>query len=284
MTKIIDSHVHLWDLDNGWNTWVYNEECNDLKKNILLSDFKGKCEGLVHVEAHDSSVDTNVELEWVKSQIANTNIPLRAIAFANLTLDSDDFRKKINAIKQFDFAVGIRQILSHHPSAPYSPQKEDYSQNKNISQNLTVLSEKKFIYDCQMYPKQLLDSLQTISDFNGTVVIEHLGLPYFGDLNDKTLWKKAITELAKLKNTHIKISGLNMFNDRYTAKDITEIVGLCVDQFTDDRSLYASNYPVDHGNNYSKWINALNDLNLNHESKNKIFYQNSLGIYFKNAL
>jgi L-fuconolactonase len=284
MTKIIDSHVHLWNLDNGWNTWVHSEECSDLKKNILLSDFKDKCEGLVHVEAHDSSVDTNVELEWVKSQIANANTPLRAIAFANLTLDKDNFTKKINSIKQFDFAVGIRQILSHHPSAPYSPQKEDHSQNINISQNLAVLSENKFIYDCQMYPKQLLDSLQTIADFNGTVVIEHLGLPYFGDLSDKTLWQKAITELAKLKNTYIKISGLNMFNDQYTSKDITEVVGFCLDQFTDDRSLYASNYPVDHGNDYSRWIHALNGLCLSDLSKDKIFYKNSLEVYFKNII
>lgn len=60
MQRIIDSHIHFWDIDNGYNRWVKD---TDLPTKVLPSDFK--IDDFVHIEAHTEDVDHLCEYKWL---------------------------------------------------------------------------------------------------------------------------------------------------------------------------------------------------------------------------
>lgn len=286
--KIIDTHIHFWDLSNKINNWV-SRETNEpfLNKNYMPDMLTGICTadlcGVLHVEAHDSEIPTTIEIEWLESVMqANTGLKYWHIAFADITAPVADFQNMITQIKTYKNVVGIRHIMSHRPGFKYSPCKEDLSKNSNILQNLTYLAQNNLIFDCQMYPNQIENILPAISSSNVTTLIDHLVLPQWeinGD-DDHKMWMETIAKLALLDNVYIKVSGLDMFKQE---AEFNSVIKHFFETFPIKRSMYGSNYPVSFNHDYNFWHNYLNKLKLTHDEKDGLFFRNAHDLFLRHV-
>ena len=283
--KVIDSHIHFWDLANNINSWVYKVNNPSLEKNYMpdtvVNKFNGDLYGVVHIEAHDSAISTVNEVNWLNSVMQdNPKLKYSHIAFVDITLPNTEFSKIIDKLTEYKNVVGIRHILSHNPKFDYSPCDNDLSNNPNIHDNLGYLAKNNFIFNCQMYPYQINNILSAITTSGVTCVIDHLVLPAWDkkDDTDHLLWQEIITKLSKLDNVFIKISGIDMFRKEAEFKDVVQF---CLDKFPIDRLMYGSNYPVSFNNNYNYWYEYLNNMSLSSIEKEQLFFKNACGVFFK---
>jgi predicted TIM-barrel fold metal-dependent hydrolase len=58
-------------------------------------------------------------------------------------------------------------------------------------------------------------------------------------------WKRALTKLAACPNAALKISGLGVPGQAWTVASNREVVLAAIDIFGIERSMFASNFPVD---------------------------------------
>ena len=77
------------------------------------------------------------------------------------------------------------------------------------------------------------------------VVVNHAGM-----FADRTLagwrgWKNGMRALAASPNVAVKISGLGMFDHRWTIESLRPYVLETLDAFGVERAMFASNFPVD---------------------------------------
>ena len=283
---VIDTHVHFWDLANNINTWISRSNEPSLLTSYLpdtlIKKFKGLLGGVVHIEAHDFAIPTVFEINWLSTIMKTiTNLKYSHIAFADITLPKSEFAKIIDNLKCCQNVSGIRHILSHAPKFDYSPCDDDLSHNANIPQNLNYLASTQLIFNCQMYPYQIDNIIPAIKNSRVICIIDHLALPAWatdGDKDHKN-WQNTITELGKLKNVFIKMSGIDMFRQAHEFKNILDF---CFKAIPSTNLIYGSNYPVSFNHSYNYWYDYLNTFNLSNNTKEQIFFKNANSIFFTN--
>jgi predicted TIM-barrel fold metal-dependent hydrolase len=285
--KIIDAHVHFWDLNNKINNWVSRQtNLPFLNKNYLPGMLPELCEaglyGVVHIEAHDSFIPTVTEIQWLDSIMQdNLATKYRHIAFVDITLPAIDFISEIKQIKEYKNVIGVRHIMAHHPDFGYSPCAEDLSNNSNILQNLIYLTQNHLIFDCQMYPYQINNILPAIIASKVITLIDHLALPTWNTDGDKDhkAWAAIIIKLALIENIFIKVSGLDMFKKE---SDFDIVVAYVLKNYPIKHLIYGSNYPVSFNHDYNFWHKYLDKFNLSFEEKDNLFFKNAYDVFFNN--
>lgn len=280
--KIIDTHVHFWDLDNKMNSWVLRSSNPNLQKDYLPDNLVNvsshELMGVVHVEAHDSVIPTIKEVEWLKDEMKNHKIQYKHIAFADITLPPEEFKKIIDELASHNNVIGIRHILSYTTKFDYNPNDIDASSHENIAKNLECLAHNNLIFDCQVYAYQMKNILSAIIRSNVITVIDHMLLPAWNKQGDEdcNLWQDAITEVAKHKNIYMKLSGLDMFQ---SPNDFDFAVIYCLEKFPNERLIYGSNYPVSCNNDYNTWVDYLVKINYPLHKREQIFYENAKKLF-----
>ena len=276
--RIVDTHAHFWQLNQNINRWVLKQPNRPLKQDFLPQNLQQKMAnqllGVVHIEAHDSKVETEKEIQWLQClQEKTPKLKIKHIAYVDITQSSDQFSKKIANLKNYPQVVGIRHILAFENGVDYCPQSEDISEHPNLVGNLMILADNNFIFDCQAYPRQLLQLLPVFKQSKVMTAIEHLGLPIWENKMQKNIWQQSMLELSRLENVFLKLSGLAMLDQLDYAKDIIEYVLKC---FKCSRLMYGSNNPVCLTENPMQWVGILEDIIGMDQD---IFYQNGVKFY-----
>ncbi|MGJ3494813.1 amidohydrolase family protein [Piscirickettsia salmonis] len=272
MKTIIDSHIHFWDLKNNINQWVYNEK-KELQQDFLPTALP--CKQFVHIEAHDSAINTIQEIKWLETQLSQYH--MRYIGYGDFYVDDHHFLLQLNQLKKYSKVVGIRQIMSYHTESTYSPCQYHYLP-KNFTQKLTLLKDHHYIFECQMYASQLLNILGNISDSQVTTVIEHMALPLTQSSQEMQAWHDLIKEITQYTNIILKLSGFYMMNSQ--EKPLDGCLDAILSNIPSQRLCYGSNFPVDNHHHYTLWQETLmNKLpQITHED---IFYNTANKVYFR---
>jgi|APSaa5957512535_1039671.scaffolds.fasta_scaffold66381_2 L-fuconolactonase len=279
---IIDSHIHFWDLSQNMHSWVKDKNTpKTLQKNFLPETFLAQApsdlKGLVHIEAQDSDMSAEIEQYWLKKIMATfPKLLFRSIGFVDITLPADKFEQKILSLNEYQAFIGVRHILSYHPSHAYSPESKDLSTHHNIPNNLKLLAKYKLVFECQCYPAQLLNLLPAIVDSNVTCVLEHLLMPIWKNEKEYGFWKDVLMAANKVDNIYMKFSGLSMFDETL---DMEQAVKPCLDFFMPNHCLYGSNHPICFTSDPSKWYKVLDELSLSKQDKRHIFYGTAKKVY-----
>jgi L-fuconolactonase len=216
---MIDTHVHLWDLQLNIHAWVNNSPRNDLKHSFTLADYletHDTPEAIVTIESADD-IHTLVEVEWIKHHVVNNSygIKIRHMAHINMLQDPTSFIQQLSVYDEYPFVCGFRHILLSSPN--HLP---------NFKENLLALKNKNYIFNCQMYPEQLLKVCDEIVDSGVICIIDHAGLP------DAPNWQKMLQAYAQTP-VYFKITD----NSPEVINKITQYIPI-------NRLLLGSNYPV----------------------------------------
>ena len=271
MQKIIDPHLHFFDLNKGGYAWLkpnnppFWSDKNLILKNIMPSDLTFDIDefdliGGVHIEAGFDNEKSQNELCWLEQEVypIETRYAFKSISYIDLKKPVLDFQKQLNIMIKFQTFMGIRYII-----------EDDVGNDGNsqcIIENLKILENAGILFEVQLSFCDVLQVnylLKLISNVpNLKLVINHSGLPPLGfnklkkgsskqsnevdraSINDFSTWEKNLAQFAELPNCFIKCSGFEMQNRQYTKQDMIETVLRVNKAFGDNRMMLASNFPL----------------------------------------
>lgn len=281
--KIVDTHLHLWDLNKLKLSWI-NEEYTALNKTFTQVDYLKALKSInvqvnqaIYIEVDADDIFLAKENELLKVQIADTeSIVTAGIIKADLL--KEDFNHWLDNVLT-EGVKGVRHSL-HVPLA-----REGTCLKPVFIENMQELGDRGLVFEACVRASELEDIVELAKQApKTTIVLNHVGnidcnLLINKNLTDKEIkmldcWKRNIQVLGKLENVVCKLSGQNPS----TQEASDSLVQLILDNFSTNNIIFGGNYPVSElGIGLSCWIKMTN-LSL---SKKDSDIQES--IWFKNA-
>ncbi len=244
--KIIDPHLHLFNLQQGDYAWLKPQNPpfwpdkqlinkNFFETNILLQS-PNQLSGFVHIEAGFDNQQPWREIDWLQQ---HCTLPFKSVAFADITATT--FAEHINQLKQRTSVVGIRHILDE--------QAEQILNSELIHRHFALLAEMEFSFDAQLplADDQAIEQLVALANKHKTVrvIINHAGWPpAHNDVHRQEKWKLNLQKLAKCENIAIKLSGWEMSNRTWQPQQVAIVIQNCIAILGDTRVMLASNFPL----------------------------------------
>ena len=287
--KIIDPHIHFWDLSFGRNIWL-SDRTSDLlgplapiNRNYLKEDYLKDSEGfdverVVHVEAVATRFVKD-EVEWL-DQLYGEDAFLGGIV-AGADLLNVNIEELLRFYGDHRLVKGIRQILNWSENPKYTAgDRADDLTNEIWIKKFGLLQKYNLSFDMQICPEQMVDAVKLARLYpDVSIVIDHAGMPILEYID---LWEAGILELSKWPNVFVKLSGFGMLDHAWTKDSITEHIKYVINCFGADRCMFASNFPVDKLYcNYSELLNGYTQIvdTFFYQDRNKIFHDTAKNFY-----
>jgi predicted TIM-barrel fold metal-dependent hydrolase len=257
--QIVDPHVHFWDLDAHYYPWLANPgisfvgDARALRFNYLPADLLHDARDIdvlkvVHVEANHDPADPVQETRWLQG-LADAGgaraFPDAIVAAADLS--ADDAQAVLEAHAAFPNTRGIRQVLNVHADPLYNYAARHYMRDSAWRRHFALLERYGLSFDLRLYPSQMEEAAALAREHPGVpMIVNHTGM--FVDRNGVEgyrAWREGMRALAACPNVAAKISGLAMFDHDWTVESLRPYVLETIDVFGVERSMFASNFPVD---------------------------------------
>src|SRR5580698_4202322 len=218
---IIDAHIHLWDLGMDRHPWLRPtggaiQALGDLapiRRNYLVDDYRRDAANQnvvasVHIEAaRDRADDPLEEIEWLETLDKSSGVAARYIGFADLT--APDAAAALDRLAQVKRCVGLRQMLSWHPTEPakcFAP-RPGIADEPDFRRNVALLARHNQLLEFMLYPYQAEEVLRLARDFpDQTFIVNHCGSPIDRDRDGMHRWRQGLKLLGSAPNALIKIS------------------------------------------------------------------------------
>ena len=287
--KIIDPHLHLFDLELGNYHWLkaenppYWPDKQHINKDFDESDLALtsplSLSGFVHIEAGFDNEQPWRELETLEQSCSK---PFRAIANIDLTASSQHLSSEIKKLTEFPSFVGVRHLLDEQALALLT--------NKQVIDNISLLNRSELIFEVQL---SLIDnkSVAALCDVithnqEMSFIINHAGFPST-DINtiEWQNWQNNLTKLSIFHHVAIKCSGWEMTDRHYQATWLNENLSVIFGIFGAKRVMLASNFPLclfSHSNYQAHWQSMLTSdffQALTEQEKSALCYDNALNWY-----
>ena len=272
MRRIVDAHHHLWDLGACHYPWLmargverFFGDPTPIQKNYLVEDLRHdaadyELAASVHVQVGVAPGDEVQETAWLQKTGELHGLPSAVVAFCEL--DKPDALTVVEKHMQYARVRGIRQIIGRSDAEDAVTGSGDLVEDSLWQQHLAALGDLGLSFDLQLTPRQIPRVAEVLADVPNTpVALCHCGSPWDQSAEGLAAWREGMHMLASLPNVYCKISGLGMFDHDWTVNSIRPIVESCIDIFGADRSMFASNFPVDklHAS-YSRIWGAFEDI------------------------
>ena len=284
--QIIDPHLHLFNLAQGNYGWLkpsnpphwpdkHQIHQNFGEADLRLSDGLSLA-GYVHIEAGYDNQASWREVDWVTEQ---ANLPLRAVAHLDLTLESEPFLIGLDELRQRSCVVGVRHILDDQVSALIN--------HPNFAVNLQHLAQSALHFELQFDSQKASDSALIFSLLNEypalKFILNHAG---FCGLENNEQSFKGLEQLANAANLSIKSSGFDMADRAFSVQAAANITARLCQLFGQERVMLASNFPLvrlsmSYADYWSQMIEALQREAL---PVQRLVFENAKQIYGFNAL
>ncbi|WP_413110291.1 amidohydrolase family protein [Thaumasiovibrio sp. DFM-14] len=257
--KVIDSHVHLWDLESNYYPWLMDGLSGEEGKSGLESiahtylidhlvehSDEVDLEGIVHIQADYDPSDPVGETRWLDTY-ANEGrlkgIDLAIIGFVDLTAPNAECLLEQHCHSRY--FRGIRQMLNFVDNPRYCWASQDYLANPQWRQNFSLLSKYQLSFDLMCFDQQMEEASRLAAQHADVpIILEHCGMPWLGEEHD-TLWRKGIEALARCDNVACKLGGLGTMQPNWQYQDAQKYFDHLLHHFGVERLMYATNFPTD---------------------------------------
>ncbi|MBL4701633.1 MAG: amidohydrolase family protein [Phycisphaeraceae bacterium] len=277
---IIDTHLHLWDVDKLQYAWL-----NDLpaiNRSFLLGDYQEQTahlliEKMVFVQCEVDPKQALQEVAWVTQQAAIDSRVKGIVAWAPLE-KGEAAREDLAALSQFPLVKGIRRIIQFEEDPTFCL-KPDFIRG------VQLLSEFNMSFDlCIKGDEQFCNTLELVKQCpDVSFILDHIGKPF---IKEKILnpWSQDIAQLAALPNTYCKVSGLisEADSDNGSLQDYRPYLDCVFNHFGFDRVMFGGDWPVcTLGCTYSQWIQTLWQAvsHCTDKQQENLFYNNAAKFY-----
>jgi predicted TIM-barrel fold metal-dependent hydrolase len=253
--QIVDAHQHFWDLDRNYYPWLRDEpmipfrygDYSAIRRNYMPLDYRKDADGYdvvgsVYVEAEWDPTDPVAEMTYIDTLRRAGRLPTVAVAHARL----DD--PYVESILEQQAAFPFVRSIRHKPRANGSP---DDGAPGGMADALwrrgyALLHRFGLRFDLQTPWWHLHEAAQLARTYPDTqIILNHTGLPADRSPEGIDGWERAMRTLAQCPNVAVKISGIGVPGQSWTADANRSIVLTVIDLFGAGRAMFASNFPVD---------------------------------------
>ena len=275
--KIIDAHLHLWDVDRLAYPWLTSVP--PINRTFLMTDYQQATAGyeidkLIFVQGECLPRQRWEEITFVDEQ-ANQNAHIQGIVGylpleRGASLIGDMERLQTN-----DRLKGVRRMTDAEPGLCLTP---------DFVAAVRLLPDYGLSLDLSIKPVQMAETIRLIQQCPDTLfVLDHLGKPAIKS-GELAAFKRDMTTLAGFPNVVTKVSGLLTEADwsSWTPDDLKPYLYHALDAFGFDRVLYGSDWPVVLlAGRLAEWFDTLQHLLMDCVATDldKLFYHNAVRVY-----
>jgi predicted TIM-barrel fold metal-dependent hydrolase len=259
VTRIVDTHFHLQDLERYAYPWldpgstppnVFGENFGRLRRSYRIEDYLADVSGLgvmkaVHVENGVNVADSVAETLWLQSIADQTGFPHAIVA--QVPLHEPGSTEMIEAHTQAKNLRGVRHILNWHadPRLRFAP-APDLLASADWRRGFSLLERHDLSFDLQIYPHQLAEAFDLARAFPDTqIILCHLGMPIERSSDELMDWESAMRKFGRAENVAVKLLGFALGQGGWTLETMRPLVLKIVEIFGVDRCTFGSNFPVD---------------------------------------
>ncbi len=275
--KIIDTHQHLWDLDQFSYAWTKGVPA--LNRSFRMGDYLAatsgvEIDGTVHLEADVDAPHMPGETRWILSLAERNDNPLAGVVACARPEDAG-FETYLRGMMH-PALKGIRRVLHVVP--------DETSEAPGFTDNLRLLEKYNLSFDLCVLARQLPIAIRLVRACpNVQFILDHCGNPL---IKEQVLepWRSYLRELAGYPNVACKISGMvtNADWQRWTPENLRPYVNEVIAAFGWDRVMFGSDWPVcTLAADFHRWVAALMTLTSEAGAANqqKLFHLNARRIY-----
>lgn len=255
---IIDTHIHLWDLDRFSVDWIGGIPA--LNRSFLFEEWRtlasdGGVDGAVFVQAEVAPDQALAEALWVDGLARDNGRIVGIVAQAPLE-DRAMARERLDALSDCKHLVGIRRLIQSEPDPEFCLQP-------SFVDGVKALGERGLAFDICVSHDQLGSVLALARQCPQTrLVLDHMGKPDIKNgLYDA--WALQFRQLAGLDHVVCKLSGLPTEADpeAWSVDQLRPYVDLALEAFGPDRLMFGSDWPVcTLATSYGRWIETVETL------------------------
>ena len=256
---IIDAHHHFWDLGLGKHPWLDGRHIIDgfrygdyaaIRRDYLLEDYRRDSAGhnvvkTIHMETEWDPTDPVGETEWLQRYHDKTGFPHAVVGQA--WFDRADIAEVLAGHAAYPLIRSVRQKPKAAASpAAFTPGIPGSMADPVFRDGYRHLATHGMHYDLQTPWWHLDEATDLARDFPDTMIIlNHTGLPSDRSEAGVSGWREAMERFANQPNTAVKISGIGLAGEAWTAESNGALVLETIRIFGVDRCMFASNFPVD---------------------------------------
>jgi len=255
---IVDAHIHLWDLSMKKHLWLLPSDSSvqalggleKLRHDFVVADYlrdsaNQNIVATVHIEALWDRSDVLGETRWLETLDKSRNIAARYIAAA--PFGTPEGAAIIAAQAAFPRVVGIRDILSFHPTNPGKSfaARPDTAFDPAWRRDIARLIGHNLMLELMMYPYQLDGVLDLARSLPGLqLIVNHCASPIDRDAEGMQRWRDAVTALGKVPNIALKVSNIAAYDPTPTYESVRAVALHCIESFGTARTMLATDWPV----------------------------------------
>lgn len=254
--QIVDGHHHLWDLAAVDYPWLrargvrrFFGDPTSIQRDYGVADLRRDATGCeivqsVHVQVGCAPGQELAETRWLEQVAARDGLPTAIVAAVDLA--AADTGMQIEAQRLSPRVRGVRQIVGREPEDDRRTGCGRLLDDPLFLAGLQRLAEVRLSFDLQLTVPQmpkaaaLLESVPELA-----VALCHAGSPWDASRAGLADWRAGLVRFARLPGVVCKLSGLSMFEPRWTVPSFVARARTVLDTFGPDRCLFGSNFPVD---------------------------------------
>ncbi len=284
--EFVDAHVHFYDMGHPelhyahWQPDVVHPSLGTqprklAERNWLAEDFialtrESNVTKAIHVQAAIGSPDPVKETEWLQEAAERTGFPHAIVAYADLR--DAAVEQTLERHCEFENMRGIRDFS-------YG----DFLVSENFRRGHALL-EKYGLVSSIAAEWQDMEKLRDLARAfpNIPIVMDHAGLPAERTPEYFERWREGMRTAAQAENVICKVSGLGMSDNEWTVDSIRPYVLHCIETFGVERSLFATNWPVDSlWSGYSDIVGAYDEItrDFSDDERRALFSGNAERLY-----
>lgn len=262
LLPIVDAHHHFWSVPANPHLWLREQpripfrygDYGPICRDFLPADYD-RARGAHHVIRHVAMEgewdpqDCLGEARWMWALAQQSGHP-QALS-AQIWLDRGDVADVLASYETPPLKGFVRSVRHK----PRTASREQHSARWAVAgsmrcdqwrQGYAQLQRHSLLFELQAPWWHMNEALELAQDFpTVTIVVNHAGLPSERDADSLKLWQQAMAQLASAPNVVVKLSGLGVPGQPWTAALQAPVVNTLIDVFGVHRCMFASNFPVD---------------------------------------
>ncbi len=254
---LVDAHHHLWDLSAARYPWLQDAvdpgfflgDYAALRRDYLPRDYRRDTRrqrvlATVHVEAERARDDQLGETAWLHEVHARHGFPHAVVAHAWFHLP--DAERMLAAQAAYPLVRGIRSkpVTAARPGDP-RPRGAGSMHDEAWLRGFSLLERYGLSWDLRVPYWHLEEAAEVARMFPRTpIVLNHAGFPWDRSEEGLAAWRRAMEQLAREPNVHVKVSELGLRDAPWELESNRRVVLDTVSIFGIERCMFASNFPV----------------------------------------
>lgn len=279
--NIIDTHIHIWDLENGRYEWL-DGDTSILNRTHLLDELLPEMAGTpvasgILVQAANNMADTELMLNAAGNNGQITGVvgwlPLTDPVQTGILLE-EKFLKE-------PYFKGVRHLI-HNEADP------EWLLQATVMESLGILASYNIPYDVVGIHDGHLKTAIRVSEKIPSLklVLDHLNQPPIQHQQQFGSWGELMKDISSNRNVHAKISGLGTASgnsSRWQAADILPYINYALETFGADRCLLGGDWPVSklagsYAKHWEVYTGIINSLLTGADAEN-VYWMNASRFY-----